>query len=163
MMISEKLAAAMSTQVGRELAASHQYVAIATYFEREMLAKLAGFFYRQAAEEHEHAMKFVHYVTGAGGQAVIPAVDAPRHDINSAEMAAKLGRLGERGHPPDPGADGPGSEGERLPGARFPAVHQRTTGRGDDDGALLKVIQRRTQRPALFRRVVRRRTRNPHS
>jgi ferritin len=90
MMISEKLAEAMSVQVGREWAASHQYVAIATYFEREMLVKLAGFFYRQAAEEHEHAMKFVHHVTAAGGKVVIPSVEAPRHDINSAEMAAKL-------------------------------------------------------------------------
>ena len=90
MMISEKLAAAMSTQVGREMAAGNQYLAIATHFEREMLEKLAGFFYRQAAEEQAHAMKFVHYVTGAGGKVVLPAVEAPRHDITSAEMAAQL-------------------------------------------------------------------------
>jgi ferritin len=90
MMISEKLAAAMSLQVGREMAASNQYLAIATYFEREMLARLAGFFYRQAAEEHQHAMKFVHFVTGAGGVVVFPAVEAPRADIASAEMAAKM-------------------------------------------------------------------------
>ena len=90
MMISDKLAQAMSTQVGRELAASLQYLAIATHFEREMLVKLASFFYRQAAEEHEHAMKFVHYVTGAGGKVTLPAVEAPRNDIDSAEAAAKL-------------------------------------------------------------------------
>ncbi len=90
MMISDKLAQAMSTQVGRELAAELQYVAIATHFEREMLAKLSGFFYRQAAEEHGHAMKFVHYVTGAGGKVVLPAVEAPRNDIDSAEAAARL-------------------------------------------------------------------------
>ena len=90
MMISEKLAQAMSAQVGRELGASLQYVAIATYFDRETLPKLAGFFYRQAAEENEHAMKFVHYVTEAGGKVIIPAVEAPRHDIDSAEVAAQL-------------------------------------------------------------------------
>src|SRR3990172_12391673 len=90
MMISDKLAQAMSTQVGRELAASLQYLAIATHFEREMLGKLAGFFYRQAAEEHVHAMKFVHYVTGAGGKVILPAVEPPRNDIDSAEAAAKL-------------------------------------------------------------------------
>ena len=76
MMISDKLAEAMSLQVGREIAASNQYIVIAAYFEREMLDKLAGFFYRQAAEEHEHAMKFVHYVTGAGGEVGLPAVEA---------------------------------------------------------------------------------------
>jgi bacterioferritin B len=90
MMISEKLTAAMSAQVGREFAASNQYVAIATYFKRESLEQLAKFFYRQAEEEIEHAMKFVHYVTEAGGTVMIPAVDAPRHDIGSAENAAKL-------------------------------------------------------------------------
>lgn len=90
MMISDKLAQAMSAQVGRELGASLQYVAIATYFDRETLPKLAAFFYRQAAEEHEHAMKFVHYVTEAGGNLILPAVDAPRHDIGSAEVAAQL-------------------------------------------------------------------------
>lgn len=89
-MISDKLAEAMSAQIGRELGASNQYLALATYFEREMLPKLAAFFYRQAAEEHEHAMKFVHFVSGAGGKVVLPAVEAPRHDIGSAEMAAKL-------------------------------------------------------------------------
>ncbi|HMK08587.1 MAG TPA: ferritin [Anaerolineales bacterium] len=90
MMISEKLAETMSRQIGREMEAANQYLAIAMYFEREMLGKLAGFFYRQAAEEHEHAMKFVHYVTGAGGKVVLPAVSAPRHDLASAETAAKL-------------------------------------------------------------------------
>ena len=90
MMISEKLAGAMSAQVGHELAASNQYVAIASYFERESLESLAKFFYRQAAEENEHAMKFVHYVTAAGGTVVIPAIEAPRADIASAEMAVKL-------------------------------------------------------------------------
>ena len=78
MMISDKLAEAMSLQVGREMAASNQYIVIAAYFEREMLDKLAGFFYRQAAEEHEHAMKFVHYVTGAGGKVALPAVTRSR-------------------------------------------------------------------------------------
>ena len=90
MMISDKLAEAMSQQIGREMAAANQYLAIAMYFERDMLEKLAGFFYRQAAEENEHAMKFVHYVTEAGGKVVLPAVEAPRHEIASAEVAAKL-------------------------------------------------------------------------
>jgi ferritin len=35
-------------------------------------------------------MKFVHYVTGAGGKIALPAVEAPRQDIASAETAAKL-------------------------------------------------------------------------
>jgi len=90
MKMSDKLAEAMNAQIGRELGASNQYLALATYFERQMLPKLAAFFYRQAAEEHEHAMKFVHFISGVGGRVVLPAVEAPRHDIASAEMAAQL-------------------------------------------------------------------------
>jgi ferritin len=62
MLISDKLATAMSDQVGRELGASNQYAAIAAYFDGEGLPELATFFYRQSDEERLHAMKFVHYI-----------------------------------------------------------------------------------------------------
>jgi len=90
MLISDRLAKAMNEQIGREFAASHQYVNIATYFDSDSLSELAAFFYRQADEERMHAMKFVHYVTDAGGKVAIPAVPAPRHELDSAETAAKL-------------------------------------------------------------------------
>jgi ferritin len=90
MLISEKLTKEMNAQVGRELAASNQYVNIAAYFDSESLPELAAFFYRQADEERVHAMKFVHYVVEAGGKAAVPAVDEPTAAIESAEHAAKL-------------------------------------------------------------------------
>ncbi|HET7010926.1 MAG TPA: ferritin [Anaerolineales bacterium] len=90
MLISERLAAAMSEQVGRELGASNQYAALGAYFDAEALDELATFFYRQSDEERMHAMKFLHYVADAGGKVVIPAVPAPKSDIDSAETAAKL-------------------------------------------------------------------------
>ena len=90
MLISEKLAKAMSDQVGRELGASNQYTAVAAYFDTESLTELASFFYRQSDEERLHAMKFVHYIADAGGRLVIPAVPAPQGAIDSAEAAARL-------------------------------------------------------------------------
>jgi ferritin len=90
MLISEKLTREMNDQVGRELAASNQYVNIAAYFDSESLPELATFFYRQADEERIHAMKFVHYIAEAGGKVAVPAVEEPSAAIESAEHAAKL-------------------------------------------------------------------------
>ena len=90
MLISERLSKAMNDQVGQELGASHQYLNIAAYFDREALPELASFFYRQSGEERMHAEKFVHYLVEAGGKVAVPAVAAPRADIDSAETAARL-------------------------------------------------------------------------
>lgn len=86
-LISGKLEAAINAQIGRELGASHEYVSIASYFERGSLPQLAAFFYRQADEERMHAMKFVHFVNESGGDVAIPAVPAARADFASAADA----------------------------------------------------------------------------
>jgi len=90
MVISQKMTDAINAQIGRELAASHQYVAIAAHFGAENLPNLSHYFYRQAEEEREHAMKFVHHIVEAGGRVVVPAVAAPQDRFASAEEAVKL-------------------------------------------------------------------------
>ncbi len=62
MLISTKLSQKMNQQIGNELGASNQYLSIAAYFDGESLPELAGFFYLQADEEREHALKFLHYL-----------------------------------------------------------------------------------------------------
>ena len=57
---------ALNEQIGRELAASQQYVAIAVYYDAETLPQLAQHFYRQAVEERNHAMMIVQYLLDAG-------------------------------------------------------------------------------------------------
>jgi hypothetical protein len=162
MMISEKLAEAMSLQVGREMTASNQYLVIATYFEREMLDQLAGFFYRQAAEEHEHALKFVHYVTGAGGKVVLPAW-APRHDITSAEMAAQLSLDWENDKRGKSTADGSGREGDDT-GAGFPgAGSSMSSGRSRPWKCCSRSSAGRPERAALRRNLHRRPGRSARS
>jgi ferritin len=90
MLISQKLVDAINAQIGREFGAAQQYVAIAAHFGAENLPQLARYFYRQAEEEREHAMKFVRHVVEAGGRVTIPAVPAPRDRFASAEEAVKL-------------------------------------------------------------------------
>ncbi len=92
MLISKELEQAINEQIGREFGAALQYVNIATYFDAETLPQLAAFFYRQAEEEKEHAMKFVHYLVETGGTVQIPAIPQPKHHFASAEEAVQLAR-----------------------------------------------------------------------
>ncbi len=90
MIISKKLEDAINAQVGAEFAASLQYISIAAYFDADDLPQLAAFFYRQAAEENMHAMKFAHFVVEAGGQVRIPAMNKTEYDFKSPEHCAQL-------------------------------------------------------------------------
>ena len=90
MLISKELEEAINDQIGREFGASLQYVSIASYFDTDDLPNLAAFFYRQADEEHMHAMKFQHYIVDAGGQVRIPAIEAPTHNFGAAQEAVEL-------------------------------------------------------------------------
>ena len=94
---SQKLVDAMNAQIGHEMAASQQYLAIAVYFDGETLPELASFFYRQSDEERGHAMKFLHYLAETGARIEIPAVPAPSHDISSAEDAVATSLAQEKG------------------------------------------------------------------
>ena len=90
MLITKKLNDAINTQIGREMEASNQYIQIAAYFEERYLKKLAELFYKQAAEEQEHALKFLHYVTETNGKLAIPALKAPKSEFASGEEAVAL-------------------------------------------------------------------------
>ena len=96
MQTSEKLNSALNQQVGNEMGASLQYISIAAHFDSQSLTGLARFFYRQAEEEREHAMKFVHYVVDSGGKLEIPAVAAPQASFASAREAVALALDWER-------------------------------------------------------------------
>lgn len=87
---SEKLAEAVNRQIGREMGASLQYVAIAAYFDGQTLPELARFFYRQADEERDHAMRFVRFLLDVDAPVRIPAIAAPQSDFASAEAPVAL-------------------------------------------------------------------------
>ena len=77
-MASERFVAALTDQIGREFAAAHQYVAIGNYYAAETYPQLSAFFYSQAEEEREHAMKMVGYLIDRGVQPDIGGVAAPK-------------------------------------------------------------------------------------
>lgn len=93
---SDKIIGAFNQQIGRELGASHLYVSIATHFDAEALPRLSGFFYRQAEEERDHAMRFVKFIMDVDGRVRIPAVAAPQHDFAGAEEAVSEALESER-------------------------------------------------------------------
>jgi ferritin len=95
MLINSEMNAALNEQIGNEFAASLQYVAVAAYFDHDNLPVLARHFYTQAAEERDHAMRFVKYVVDAGGRVEIPAIPAVQSDFPSAEAAVQLAVDGE--------------------------------------------------------------------
>jgi bacterioferritin B len=73
-MAEKSFAAALNEQIANEFAASQQYVGMAVYYDAETLPRLAGFFYRQALEEREHAMMMVQYLLDVGEEVHIPDV-----------------------------------------------------------------------------------------
>jgi ferritin len=90
MLNSKELLTACNQQVGNEFGASLQYVSIASYFDGQTLTELAKFFYAQAEEERDHAMKFVRFIVDAGGELEIPAIPATQAGFGSASEAVKL-------------------------------------------------------------------------
>jgi bacterioferritin B len=78
---------ALNAQLGRELEAHVQYLAVSSWFDGEGLPELTRFFAAQAAEEHEHAMKFLSYIQDVGGPVRIPGIAAPKGEFESTEDA----------------------------------------------------------------------------
>jgi bacterioferritin B len=90
MLISEPMRAALNQQIGNEFGASLQYIAIAAHFDHESLPELAAYFFRQAEEERNHALRFVRYIIDAGGRVEIPTIVAPQNVFKTAAEAVEL-------------------------------------------------------------------------
>lgn len=89
MLASQKVVDAFNRQIGNEFGASNQYLAIASYFASENLDNLSQFFFRQAAEEREHGMKFLRFVLDVGGKVDLPEIAAPKANFDSAAAAVQ--------------------------------------------------------------------------
>jgi bacterioferritin B len=80
-MPSERFVDALTEQIGNELAAAHQYLAISTWYEGETFPQLARLFARQAEEEREHAQRMISYLVESGVRPRLAQVPAPRADF----------------------------------------------------------------------------------
>ncbi len=67
---------ALNEQISNEFSAHQQYIGAAVFYESETLPRLAAFFYRQAAEERNHAMMMVQYLLDAGEEVRIPDIES---------------------------------------------------------------------------------------
>jgi ferritin len=76
-MPSERFVEALNEQIGNEFAAAHQYIAVGVHYETETFPRLAHFFYEQAEEEREHAMKMVRYLLDTNSPVNLGSVKAP--------------------------------------------------------------------------------------
>jgi bacterioferritin B len=74
MMTDKPFPAALNDQIANELGASMQYIGAAVHYHAETLPRLAGFFYRQAAEERTHAMMMVQYLLDVDEEVRIPDI-----------------------------------------------------------------------------------------
>lgn len=76
-MPSGRFAAELNAQIGNELAAHSQYLAIAVHYDGLTMPQMAAFFYGQALEERDHAMMMVQYLLDTDAPVTFPAVPAP--------------------------------------------------------------------------------------
>lgn len=80
---------ALNQQLIREFEAQSVYLGLAIYCEKELFKGFAAWFYKQSAEERDHAMKIVQYILDRDGTPVIPATPAPAIEYPSMLEAFK--------------------------------------------------------------------------
>ena len=82
-MLTSKMEKALNDQIGMEGYASFLYLSMASWCEDQGMDGTAQFFYRQAAEEHDHMMRIFKYVLETDGRSIAPKIDQPPHDFES--------------------------------------------------------------------------------
>jgi ferritin len=68
---------ALNLQLNRELYSGYLYLSMSAFFASKGLPGFANWMRVQALEELTHAMKFFDYITKAGGEVKLQAIEAP--------------------------------------------------------------------------------------
>jgi ferritin len=95
-MPADRFVDALNDQIAAEFAASHQYAAIAIWYESQTLPRLAAFFYEQAVEERTHAMMMIKYLLDTDARVDLGAIQAPESDFSDHVAPIKLALDQER-------------------------------------------------------------------
>ncbi len=75
-MPKKPFADALNEQIANEFGAAMQYIGAAVYYDAATLPRLAAFFYRQAAEERDHAMMMIQYLLDVDEEVRIPDIES---------------------------------------------------------------------------------------
>ncbi len=95
-MISETMNVKLNEQITAELAAAHQYLAMACELDRMGFKILARKFQAQCDEERQHAMKIVQYVNLAGGGVKLEAIAKPTASHGTVKEIVQAALEGEK-------------------------------------------------------------------
>ncbi len=84
MLISQKLLEALNEQVVLEAESSQAYLAAAAWLETQKgLDGITEFFYQQSAEERDHMLRLISYISDREAKAVITALRQPKNDFRN--------------------------------------------------------------------------------
>ena len=89
MMISKTMNPKLNEQIMAEFSASHNYLAMASSFERMGFKILSRRFMEQSEEEREHALKIQNYVAQVGGRSRSLRYPSPRMNIRASKRSFK--------------------------------------------------------------------------
>lgn len=73
----------LNNQIALEMKASASYLAMASWCDQRELLNSKAFFYKQAEEEREHAMKIFTFINDNGGAAMSPEIHNVNNDFDS--------------------------------------------------------------------------------
>ncbi|MBI3316747.1 MAG: ferritin [Candidatus Omnitrophica bacterium] len=95
-MLSKKIEKALNDQIASENYASHYYLSMASWCDKNGLHGCAGFLYSHADQERTHMMKLFHYVNDAGAHARVTAFKESPETFKSLLDVFKLVLKNER-------------------------------------------------------------------
>ncbi|MEC3906639.1 ferritin [Tamlana sp. 2201CG12-4] len=81
----------LNNQIEMEMTASASYLAMASWCDQRELLNSKAFFYKQAEEEREHAMKIFTFINDNGGAAISPDVKNVNNDFESLRAIYEMG------------------------------------------------------------------------
>ncbi len=82
-MPAERFIEQLNEQIANEFAAHQQFLAVAVYYDTQIMPETASFFYRLALHQRRHAMRMIRYLTGQGAETTIPGIAAPAAPLDS--------------------------------------------------------------------------------
>jgi ferritin len=82
-MLSQKVQDAFNKQINAEVASEYLYLSMAAYFESVDLKGMAQWMTVQAAEEHQHAMRFYNFINDRSGRVLLTQIEAPKTEWKS--------------------------------------------------------------------------------